>query len=170
MENTGAHKPDLESSIYVGAAATAFVYLLPYVNDFIFVAHLAGALAAVWYAIKKRGQVLSPGSAAKLGFLSTFLGGVAAAIIIDIIWQFFDFQLWQKQNGDLMVAMLSTFMSPANIELMSAKMAEQAGKPFAWYVIVWQVVGGLIFSGIFGSLFGLLGGKIFRPRLHPSAA
>ncbi len=163
-------KPQLESSIYVGAIATALVYLTPYVNDFLITAYLVGALVAVWHATRQRGQFLAGKDAAKLGFLSTFFGGIASAVVFDIIWQFFDFQLWQKQNGDLMVGIFSTFMSPASLEMMKSKMAEQATKPFAWYTIIFQLIGGLIFAGIFGSLFGLLGLKIFgRKQLRATA-
>lgn len=154
-------KPEIESSIYVGAIATALVYLMPYVNDFLITAYVVGAFVAVWHAIRKRGQFLAGKDAAKLGFLCTFFGGLASAVVFDIIWQFLDLQLWQKQNSDLMVSIFSTFMSPASLDMMKMKMAEQAGKPFVWYTIILQVIGGLIFAGIFGSLFGLLARKIF---------
>jgi uncharacterized membrane protein len=155
-------KPDIESALYAGAITTAIVYLLPYVNDFIITAYVVGALVAVWYAVKKRGQFLGFKEGAKLGFLSTLFGGIAAAIVFDIIWQFFDYQLWQKQNSDLMIAIFSSFAGPATIDIMKMKMAEQATKPFSSYTIIFQLIGGLILSGVFGSLFGLLGVKIFQ--------
>lgn len=157
-------KPELESSLYVGAIATALVYLLPYVNDFLITAYVVGALVAVWHAVRKRSQFLTYKQGAKLGFLSTFFGGIASAIVFDIIWQFLDFQLWQKPNSDLMVAIFSAFASPATIDIMKMRMADQATKPFGWTIIIFQLIGGLIFSGIFGSLFGLLGVKIFQRR------
>jgi hypothetical protein len=45
---------------------------------------------------------------------------------------------------------------------MKMKMEEQASKPFAWYTIIFHLIGGLILSGIFGSPVGLLGVKIFQ--------
>ena len=36
---------------------------------------------------------------------------LAAYLVIDLIWQFFDYQLWQKQNMDLMLAMFRSFAS-----------------------------------------------------------
>ena len=157
-------KPDTEAALYAGAITTAIVYLLPYINDFILTPYLVGALIAVWYAVKKRGQILALKDGAKLGFLSTFFGGIASAVIFDIIWQFFDFQLWQKQNSEFMVAIVSVFAGPATIDTMKIGMAQNAGKPFSWYIIIFQLIGGLIFSGIFGSLFGLLGVKLFQGR------
>lgn len=161
---SGATKPDIEGACYVGAIATAVVYLLPYVNDFLVTAYLVGALIAVWYAVRRNGQVLGFKDGARLGFLSTLLGGIASAIIFDIIWQFFEFQLWQKQNSGLMLAIVSGFASPATIDIMKMKMSEQASKSFTWYTIIFQLLGGLIFAAVFGSLFGLLGVKVFSSR------
>jgi hypothetical protein len=163
-EEVSVTKPDTEAALYVGAITTAIVYLLPYVNDFIITPYVVGTLVAVWYAVKRRGQILALKEGAKLGFLSTFFGGIASAIIFDIIWQFFDFQLWQKQNSEFMVTIFSAFASPAMIDTMKIGMAQNATKPFSWYIIIFQLIGGLIFSGIFGSLFGLLGVKIFQGR------
>src|SRR5437868_13745089 len=113
-------KPDVESALYVGAIATAIVYLLPYIDVVLFgfpiPPYLVGALLAVWYAVKKRSQVLSYGNGAKLAFLSTFLGGIGSAIVFDIIWQFFDYQLWQKQNSDLVIAIFSVVVSSATLD------------------------------------------------------
>lgn len=164
MDVEARTQPELEPSIYVGAIATAIVYLLPYVNDFLITAYLVGGLVAVWFAIKKRGQLLAYKDGAKLGFLSTFFGGIASAVVFDIIWQFFDYQLWQKQNGGFFLAIFSAFVSPATIDTMREGFAQQAAKPFAWYTFIFQIIGGLLFSGIFGSLFGLLGVKIFQGR------
>ncbi len=162
MEPEVVGKPELEPSIYAGAIATFVVSLLPYINDFILPAYIAGGFVATWHALRKRHQILTYKNSAKLGFLSTFFGALAAAVVFDIIWQFFDFQLWQKQNGDLMIAIFRTFASPATVDAMSAGMAQNAGKPFAWYFIILQLAGGAIFAGTFGSLFGMLGEKIFR--------
>lgn len=157
-------KPDTEQALYWGAAAAAFVSLLPYVNLFLVPAYIAGAFTATRYASRRRQQFLTPKQGAKLGFLSTFFGTLAAGVIVDVIWQFFDFQLWQKENAALLLAIFRMFASPSTIDLMSLSMAQNASKPFAWYVIVLQVIVGGIFAGIFGSIFGLLGAKIFRPK------
>jgi hypothetical protein len=157
-------RPDLESSIYVGAITTAIVYLLPYVNDFIITPYLVGALVAVWYATRRREQILAFKDGARLGFLSTFFGGIASAVVFDIIWQFFDYQLWQKQNAAFFLTIFSSFAGPTAIDTMKEAFAQQAAKSFTWYTIIFQLIGGLIFAGIFGSLFGLLGVKVFQRR------
>ena len=48
-------KPDTETSLYIGAATTAIVCLLPYVNVFILPAYIIGALVAVWHAVSPGG-------------------------------------------------------------------------------------------------------------------
>jgi ABC-type anion transport system duplicated permease subunit len=157
-------KPDTETSLYIGAATTAIVCLLPYVNVFILPAYIIGALVAIWHAVSIRGQRLQFKDGAKLGFLSTFFGVLVGLAIGDLIWLFLDYQLWQRQNARLLLAILASFLSPVALDVARDRMAEQAAKPFQWYVFLWQLVGSAIFCGILGTLFGLLGVKIFRPR------
>ncbi|MFL6583173.1 MAG: hypothetical protein ACJ8KU_01490 [Chthoniobacterales bacterium] len=157
-------KTPLEPAIYAGAVAAGIVTLLPYVNDFIITAYVVGALFAVWFAVRKRGLRLSYKEGAKLGFLSTFFGVLAAAVIFDIIWQIFDFQLWQKQNTAFLLAMCRSFMSASTVDTMSLAMQQNAEKPFAWYVFLFQLIGGAIFAALFAMPSGLLGVKLFQRR------
>ena len=76
----------------------------------------------------------------------------------------FDYQLWQRQNAQLLLAILGSFLSPVALDAARDGMAQQAAKPFQWYLFLIQLVGSAIFCGIFGTLFGLLGVKVFRPR------
>lgn len=163
-------KPDTETSLYVGAATTAIVCLLPYVNVFILPAYIIGALVVVWHAVSVRGQRLQFKDGAKLGFLSTFFGVLVAIVIGDLIWLFFDYQLWQQQNSQLLLAILGSFLKPVTLDAVRDSMAQQAAKPFQWYIFLWQLGGSAVFCGIFGTLFGLLGVKIFRPRQTPQVA
>lgn len=158
-------KPDLEGAIYAGAIATAVVTLLPWVNVLIIPAYLVGALVAVWFATKKRMQLLTLKDGAKLGFLSTFFGVIAASVLLDIIWQFFGYQLWQKQNTDLILALCRSFMSASTVETMALAMSQNAEKPFAWYMFLFQLIGAAIFAGLFGAPSGLLGVKLFQRKL-----
>src|SRR5262249_5294252 len=158
-------KSEFDNSLYAGAIATAVVGLLPYVNVFIFPAYVVGAFVAVRYATQGRGRSLLFKDAAKLGFLSTFLGTLCAAVLVDLIWLFFDYQLWQKQNSDLMLAIFSSFARPVTIDAMRDAFVQQAVKPFQWYFLLLQVAVNAILCGIFGTLSGLLAVKIFRPRL-----
>ena len=91
---------------------------------------MVGALVAVWYATAKGGQVLQFKDGAKLGFLSTFFGSMAAVVLVDLIWAFFDYQMWQRQNGELMLALFGSFASPTTLEVMKSAMAENATKAF----------------------------------------
>ncbi len=159
-----ASKSETENSLYAGAIACAVVGLLPYVNVFIVPGYIVGAFVAVWHATGRRAQRLPYKDAAKLGFLSTFLGSVAAIVVVDIIWMFFDYQLWQGQNSQLMLAIVGSFAGPVTIDAMRDAFAQQAVKPFQWYVLLFQLLGSAIFCGIFGTLSGLLAVKIFRPR------
>jgi len=157
---------DSDNALYLGAVATAVVALLPYVNVFILPAYVVGAFVAVRHATQARGRGLLFKEAAKLGFLSTFLGTLCAAVLVDLLWLFLDYQLWYKQNSDLMLGIVGSFAGPVTLDAMRDQFAQQAVKPFQWYIFLFQLIGNAIFSGIFGTLSGLLGVKVFRP---PSA-
>jgi hypothetical protein len=165
-----APRSKTESSLYAGAIAGAVVGLLPYLNVLILPAYIVGALVAVWDAVRRGGQRLQYKDGAKLGFLSTFLGSVAAIIVVDIIWMFFDYQLWQRQNSQLMLAIFRAFAGPVMLDTMRDAFAQQAVKPFHWYVLLFQLLGSAVLCGIFGTLSGLMGVKIFPRAARRSAA
>ena len=167
MTTAGEHKPDTEAALYAGAIATCAVALLPYVNVLIFPCYAIGAALGVWFAVSKRAQSLTPKQAAKLGFLAAFFGSMAAAVIADIIWQFFDYQLWQRQNGQFMIAIFRSFASQTTVDAVSTAMEENAGKPFAWYMIIAQVIVNVIMSGIFGTIAGLITNKVTAKQPRP---
>jgi len=151
---------DTESALYAGAIATAVIALLPYINDFVVPCYVIGAAVAVWFAISKQGQSLTPKACAKLGFLSSFFGSMAAVVLVDIIWQFFDYQLWQKQNAQFMVAIFRLFASEETVSAVADAMAQNASKSFAWYFVIFQLIGNVIMAGIFGTLAGLITRKV----------
>ena len=157
-------KPDTEASLYAGAIATGVVGLLPYVNVFIFPAYVIGAAVAVWHTTARCGQVLQFKDGAKLGFLSTFFGSMVAVVVADLLWVFFDYQLWQRQNQDLLLAIFRLFARPSTIDAMSDAFAQSSGKIFRWYILLLQLAGNALICGIFGSLTGLLAVKFFRPK------
>lgn len=113
----------------------------------------------------RRGQSLQFKDGAKLGFLSTFLGSMVAVVLVDLIWVFFDYQLWQQQNEQFMLGIFRSFASAVTIDTMSAAVAEHQGKAFRWYLLVFQLLGNAVFCGMFGTLSGMLGVKIFRPAV-----
>jgi hypothetical protein len=148
---TEAPKPDLRRSIYVGTFVTAVVALLPCVSDMFITAYLTGAFAAVWFAIRRKRQLLTFKDGADLGFRSGFYGLLAASTIYDVIWQFCRYPLWQIQNADRMLAMLGG-------------MVRDAFSPAAWIVITFQIIAVAIFAGAFGAPAGILAVKILRRR------
>ena len=157
-------RPETEASLYAGALATGVIGLLPYVNVFVLPAYVVGAAVAVWHAASRRGQVLQFKDGAKLGFLSTFFGSMVAVVVVDLIWVFFDYQLWQRQNQELMLGIFRSFARPSTVDAMSDAFAQSNAKIFRWYLLLLQLAGNAIFCGIFGTLAGLLAVKIFRPK------
>jgi hypothetical protein len=123
-----------------------------------------GALVAVWHAASRRRQTLLFKDGAKLGFLSTFFGTLVAAVLVDLIWLFFDYQLWQRQNAQLLIAIVGSFAKPVTVDAMRDSFAQQELKSFQWYIFLVQVIVNAFFCGIFGTLAGLLGVKLFNPR------
>jgi hypothetical protein len=163
MLPASAAKPDTEGSIYVGAIATAAIALLPYVNILVLPAYVVGATVAVWHAVSRHGQRLQFKDGASLGFLSTLVGSIAAVVMIDLIWVFFDYQLWQSQNQEFLLGIFRSFARPSTVEAMRDAFAQNEAKIFRWYILLLQAVGNVVVCGIFGTLSGLLAVKIFRP-------
>ena len=145
-------KTAVQSATRVGTAVTAVIALLPYIRDFFITAYVAGALAAVWFAVRMRHASLSFKDGAQLGFLSGFYGLLLASTIYDVIWQIFHYQLWQIQNADRMVALFTD-------------MVHDAFSPSVWIMITLQIVTAAICGGAFGAPSGILGVKIFQPRV-----
>ena len=141
----------VQSATRVGTAVTAAIAFLPYIRDFFITAYVAGALAAVWFAVRVRHANLSFKDGAQLGFLSGFYGLLVASTIYDVVWQIFHYQLWQLQNADRMVGLFGD-------------MAHDAFSPSVWIVITLQIVTAAICAGAFGAPSGILGIKIFQPR------
>ena len=149
-------KPDFESAIYTGAIVTAVVAMLPYVNVFIIPAFVIGGIVTVRKAVARVCRPLELREGAKLGFLATFLGALGSAVVVDIIWQFFDYQLWQRQNAQLMLGIFHSFASPETLDKMTIAFEQSAAKSFAWYMIIVQLLSCAIMSGIFGTLTGVI--------------
>ena len=141
----------MEPAVRIGTAVTVLIALLPYVTDFFITAYLFGALAAVWFAVRKQGDDISLADGARLGFLGGFYGLLAASAIYDLISEIFHYQLWRVQNLDRIIA-------------ISAEAMRNAFSPSIWFVITIQIIAAAICAGAFGAPSGILGAKIFRHR------
>jgi len=144
-----------EPAVRIGTAVTAVIALLPYVSDFFITAHFFGALAAVWFAVRKERKHISPTDGARLGFLSGFYGLLVASAIYDLIWEILNYQLWRVQNLDCIIE-------------ISAEAMRNALSPSIWFIITIQIIVAAICAGAFGAPSGILGAKIFRHRASGS--
>lgn len=142
-------KPGMRLAVRIGTIVTASVALLPYLRDFFLTAFLAGALAAVWFAIRKCGQRLEFKDGAQLGFLSGFYGLLLASGIYDLIWETFHYRLWRIENIDRILA-------------LAGEALHNVSTIHGWIMITLQIVIAAICAGAFGAPSGILGVKIFR--------
>lgn len=145
-------RPAVKSAVRFGTAVTALIALLPYISDFFLTAYVAGALAAVWFAIRMRHETLSFKDGAQLGFLSGFYGLLAASTVYDLIWQILHYQLWRIQNADRMISLLSHIL-------------RDALNPSVWLFVTLQIVTAAICAGAFAAPSGILGVRFFQPRV-----
>ena len=90
---------------------------------------------------------------------------MVAVLLVDLIWLFSDYQLWQHQNAQLVLAIARRFAGPVMLDTMTSAFAAQAVKPFQWYALIAQIAGNLILCGIFGTLSGLITAKVCRPKM-----
>ena len=144
-------KTAVQSASRVGAAVTAVIALLPYIKDFFITAYVVGALAGVWFAVRRRHHSLSVTDGAQVGFRSGFYGLLAAGAIYDVIWQLFNYQLWEIRNADRMLALF-------------ADMLHDIFSPSVWFLITLQIIIAAICAGAFGAPSGILAVKIFQRR------
>ena len=148
---TASIRDELKPAMYVGIAVTTIIALLPFLNDFFVTSFVVGALAAVWFAVRKNRQHLSQQEGGQLGFLSGFYGLLAANGLYDFIWQFLHYELWQVKNADRLLSILGG-------------MLHDVFSPSAWIVMIYQIVFGAILAGIFGAPAGLLWLKLLQRR------
>ena len=135
----------------MGTIVAAAVALLPYLNDFFITAYLAGAFAAVWFAIRVRRTPVHFKEGAQLGFLSGFYGLLAASGIYDFVWQVLNYRFWKIENADHTFGLLG-------------KALENLFHPSFWLLLTLQIILAAICAGAFGAPAGLLAAKIFQKR------
>jgi disulfide bond formation protein DsbB len=139
----------LRSATRVGTIVAAVIALLPYLNDFFITAYLAGAFAAVWFAIRIRHASIHFKEGAQLGFLSGFYGLLAASGIYDFVWQTLHYRLWKVENAERTFALLG-------------EMLENLFRPSFWLLLGLQIILAAICAGAFGAPAGLLAVKLFQ--------
>ena len=148
-------KSELKPAIYVGAAVSALVALMPYLNRVPVVSCILGPFAAIWYAIRARRQSLDYTAGANLGFLSAFYGLIAASALYDIGWHFFHEQLWRVRNMYRLLPLL-------------AEKGQQTNSALDWYIFMFQLTVVAIIAGIIATPSGLLAVKLFTRRASES--
>lgn len=70
----------------------------------------------------------------------------------DLIWQILHYQLWRIQNADRMIALFSDILG-------------DAFNPSVWFLLTLQIVTAAICAGAFAAPSGILGVKLFQPRI-----
>jgi hypothetical protein len=136
---------------YVGAAVSALMALLPYVNKLFLTVYVIGPLAGVWFATRKNPRTVTFAEGAEIGFLSAFYGVIVASALYDIAWHFFHEQLWQLHNAYKLLPLL-------------AGKGQDTSTPFQWYLFMLQLTIGAIVAGVIAAPAGLLGVKLFQRK------
>ncbi|MDQ2918343.1 MAG: hypothetical protein M3R10_00460 [Verrucomicrobiota bacterium] len=142
-------KTAAQTAVCLGTIVSATIALLPYLRDFFITAYVAGALAAVWFVVRKQQQAISVNEGARLGFLSGFYGLLVASATYDLVWQTFHYRLWKIENADRVFALLTESM-------------RDAFSPSAWMLITLQIVIVAVCAGAFGVPSGILAVKILQ--------
>ena len=91
-------------------------------------------------------------------------GSLVAVVLVDLIWLFFDYQPWQRENSQLMLAIFRSFAGPVTAGCDARCLRASGSEAFQWYFFLVQVLVNAFSCGIFGTLSGLVALKSFRPR------
>jgi hypothetical protein len=150
--SSSAAKVNLKPGIYFGAAVSALLLLLPYVNMVFVPAYILGPLAGVWFELRRRERRLDFKQGALLGFYSTFYGTLAAVVFSQIAVRIVHEQLWRFEN----IYRLPPLLASKGLD---------TDTPNGWYLLMLQITIVAIFAGAVGAPSGMLGVKLFqRPR------
>lgn len=149
VKSSGAAKVDLKPGIYVGAAVSALLLLLPYVNMVFVPAYILGPLAGVWFELRRPERRLNFTQGALLGFYSTFYGTLAAVVFSQIAVRVVHEQLWRFEN----IYRLPPLLASKGLD---------ADTPNGWYLLMLEITVVAIFAGAIGAPSGMLGVKLFQ--------
>lgn len=154
VRSSSAEKVDLKPGIYVGAAVSALLLLLPYVNVVFVPAYILGPLAGVWFELRRRERRLDFKLGALLGFYSTFYGTIAAVVFSQIAVRIVHEQLWRFEN----IYRLPPLLASKGLD---------SDSPSGWYLLMIEIAVIAIFSGAIGVPSGMLGVKLFQRSTRP---
>lgn len=159
-----ARQPERErasaTAIYVGAMVTTLFTLTPYLSALAFPGYLAGAAVAVWYRASVQRKAMVPKEAAKAGLYSSFLGGAVAVVIFDVIWQIWDYQIGERQNSQLILAIMGLAANKEFLELAANSLEQSVSKTFDVLVLPFQLISTAVLAGIFGTISGFVSSKV----------
>ena len=147
--NSGAAKVDLKPGIYVGAAVSALLLLLPYVNVVFLPACILGPLTGVWFELRRRERRLELKHGALVGFYSTFYGTLAAIVFTQVAARIVHEQLWRFEN----IYRLPPLLASKGLD---------SDTPHGWYLLMLEIAVIAIVSGAIGLPSGMLGVKLLQ--------
>lgn len=157
--------PDFEAAVCAGAVATVVLTLAPYLSALVFPGCIGGAAVAVWYRVSVQTRSLQFKEAAKLGMYSTFVGTVVVTIIFDVVWQIWDYQIGERQNSQLLLALIGLVANREFVELAATSLAESGRRSFEVFILFFQLVGSFFLAGVFGTASGLMACKVMKSRM-----
>jgi len=149
MRSSGYAKIDLKPGIYIGAATSAVLLLLPYVKLVFVPAFVLGPLAGVWVEIWRSRCQLNFTQGALLGFYSVFYGAVAAIGLDQVASRFFHEHLWRLEE----LYQLPPLIAGKGLDI---------DNPTGWYLWMFRIVLIAILAGAIGAPSGILAVKLFQ--------
>ncbi len=146
-------RDSLRLGIHVGAAVTALLLISPYVQAVVAPAYILGPIVGTWILIWHRGQSLDYSDGARVGFLSSFYGSVAAIALHHLARRAEELEIWSIEN----LYLLPPLLADLGLE------GESVGD---WYLWMAQLVILTIVAGALGAPSGVLGVKLFSKAEH----
>jgi hypothetical protein len=139
----------MRPGIYIGAAVSALLLLLPYVNLIFLPAYVLGSLVGVWCELKVRQQPLNFTRGGQLGFYSAFYGTISAIALSQIATHFLHEKLWRLEN----LYQLPPLLASKGLNTDTAT---------GWYFWMVEIVIIAILAGAVGVPSGMLGVRLFQ--------
>lgn len=149
--------------ILAGAGFITCVSLIPFASLTCCLPSILGGLLATFLYSSKLDGPMEMSKGITIGLLTCLLGGIAAVVIIDLIWMTFDYQIGADSMSGMMMQ-LGELLGEEAAEQMSEAMemaAEQALNPAT---IAMQLASAAFISAVGGLISGSLGVALFKGR------